>query len=70
MACWTVGLSRATNENSAATKTAVPTVYPTPARTSNHSVIVSTSYGCDEQTDPKAERSLSHPSAGRGTVVG
>ena len=34
------GRSSATNENSAATKTAVPTVSATPSRTSNHSVIV------------------------------
>src|SRR5450631_714908 len=44
MAFWTVVWSRATNANSAATKTAVPMVNPTPARTSNHSVIVHLSY--------------------------
>ena len=39
-ACCTCGRSSATNENSAATKTAVPAVSATPSRTSNHSVIV------------------------------
>gem|GEM_PF-6408386 len=43
IACCTVVWSSATKANSAATKTAVPMVNPTPARTSNHSVIVLTS---------------------------
>ena len=40
---WTVGRSRATSENSAATKSAVPRVRTTPARTSNHSVMAAPS---------------------------
>ena len=39
----TVGRSRATSENSAATKKAVPTVRTTPRSSSNHSVIVAPS---------------------------
>ena len=42
-ACSTLGRSRVTSENSAATNTAVPTVSSTPARTNSHSDMVGTS---------------------------
>ncbi len=60
MARWTVGRSIATSENSAATKTAVPTVSRTAASSSSHSVIAA----ADRRRVRRDRRRSSSPTIG------